>query len=151
MQFIKWVWPDVWYMFRACVKFVINMVLWLLILMLGGFVSLWIMPHSFNHTPNWLDIFILNPLCNLIWIFYMAGSFLWVFNPKITETDVLVFKILYAVFESLFNFRSWQNFLKGVCLMAIFLLSVRWIGGYFIAPPEAEDISKKFKFIEELN
>lgn len=149
IQLMKMFGPDIWYGVRAFVRFVINAVFWFFILMFGCFLWDSIIPHSFNHNPNWLHIFILYPLGDLIFIFYMIVSFLWVFNPKITEEQLLIFKIFYSRFESVFNFRSWQNFLRGVLIMAVFLLAVKRVGNYFVGPPEAIEPPKGFNELSE--
>lgn len=144
--------PDVWYGFCVLLRFFRNLVFWLLILMLGGIVATWLIPHSFTHNHSWLGVFILTPLRDLVWILYMTVSLFWVFKPKITETDVFMLGVFYGVFETVFNFRSWQSFLRGVLVMAVFLLSAQWMSHYFIGPPEVEPMPEGFdKWVEKLN
>lgn len=152
LQFMKAFWPDVWYGFRVLLRFFRNLFFWLLILMLGGIVATWIIPHSFNHNPNWLSVFILTPLCDLAWILYMTVSFFWVFKPKITEADAFMLGIFYGAFESVFNFRSLKNFLRGVLIMGVFLLSVQWMSHYFIGSREVQPMPEGFdKWVEKLD
>lgn len=152
LQFIMAFGPDVWYGFCVLLKFFRNLVFWLLILMLGGMVATWIIPHSFARNPSWLGVFILTPLCDLLWILYMTVSLFWVFKPKITETDAFMLRVFYGAFESIFNFRSLGNFLRGVLIMAVFLLSAQWMSHYFIGPSEVEPMPEGFdKWIEKLN
>ena len=113
LQFIMAAGPDVWYGFCVLLRFFRNLVLWFLILILGGILATWIIPHSFTRNPSWLGVFILTPLCDLVWILYMTVSLFWVFKPKITETDAFFLRIFYGAFETVFNFRSWKKFFKG--------------------------------------
>ena len=152
LQFIMAFGPDVWYGFRVLLKFVRNLISWFFILILGGIVGTWIIPHSFDHNPGWLTIFILTPLRDLAWILYMTVSLFWVFKPKITEADAFLLGIFYGAFERVFNFRSLKNFLRGVFIMAVFLLSAQWMSHYFIGSREVEPMPEGFdKWVEKLD